>query len=105
MNTTMKTFLTFAMFLLALAGCAGSETKPSTGTLIDDTTITTKVKSALLADPDVKGTQISVETFRGTVQLSGFADTAEAKSRAGDIAKRVEGVKTVKNDVLIRGKQ
>ncbi len=105
MKTTMKAFLIFATFLLALAGCAGSQTKSSTGDLVDDATITTKVKTALLGDPDVKGTQVSVETFKGTVQLSGFADNAKAKSRAEDLAKKVEGVKAVKNDILIRGKQ
>ncbi|MBA2351808.1 MAG: BON domain-containing protein [Burkholderiales bacterium] len=105
MKTTMKAFVVFATFLLALTGCAGSQTKGSTGDLIDDATITTKVKTALLGAPDVKGTQISVETFKGTVQLSGFADNAEAKRRAEDLAKRVDGVKSVKNDILIRGKQ
>lgn len=105
MNATLlKNFVLFAAFLFALAGCAGSQTKSSTGDLIDDSTITTKVKTALLGDPDVKGTQVSVETFKGTVQLSGFADTAKAKSRAEDLAKRVEGVKAVKNDILVRGK-
>ncbi|MBC7945887.1 MAG: BON domain-containing protein [Burkholderiales bacterium] len=105
MKTTMKAFLIFATFLLALAGCAGSQTKSSTGDLVDDSTITTKVKTALLGDPDVKGTQVSVETFKGTVQLSGFADNAKAKSRAEDLAKKVDGVKAVKNDILIRSKQ
>lgn len=105
MTKIFKPFLIFSALLIALAGCAGTQTKSSTGDLIDDSTITTKVKTALLGDPDVKGTQVSVETFKGTVQLSGFADTAKAKSRAEDLAKRVEGVKAVKNDILVRGKQ
>ncbi len=105
MKTTMKAFVIFATFLLALTGCAGSQTKSSAGDLIDDSAITTKVKTALLGDPDVKGTQVSVETFKGTVQLSGFADSATAKSRAGELAQKVEGVKAVKNDILVRGKQ
>lgn len=105
MKNTLKSIALFAVFLFSLAGCAGSQTRESTGDVLDDSTITTKVKTALLGAPNVKGTQISVETFKGTVQLSGFADTAEAKRSAEDLAKKVNGVKSVKNDIIIRGKQ
>ena len=83
-------------------GCAGSSTKDSTGQYIDDSTITTKVKSALLADDSVKSFQISVETFKGVVQLSGFVDTADQKAAAEHDAMAVAGVKDVKNSLTVK---
>ena len=83
-------------------GCAGSPTKDSTGQYVDDTTITTKVKSALLGDDAVKSFEISVETFKGVVQLSGFVDTADQKSAAEHDAMAVAGVKDVKNNLTIK---
>jgi len=83
-------------------GCAGSPTKDSTGQYVDDTTITTKVKSALLGDDSVKSFEISVETFKGVVQLSGFVDTADQKSAAEHDAMAVAGVKDVKNNLTIK---
>ena len=58
--------------------------------------------SALIADPTTKAHQISVETFKGVVQLSGFVDTAEARSRATQVAQQVDGVKSVKNELALR---
>jgi osmotically-inducible protein OsmY len=72
------------------------------GRVVDDSVITGKVKAALVADPTTKAHQISVETFQGVVQLSGFVDTSEARSRATQVAKQVEGVKNVKNDLELR---
>lgn len=72
------------------------------GRVVDDSVITGKVKAALVADPTTKAHQISVETFQGVVQLSGFVDTSEARSRATQVAKGVDGVKTVKNDLELR---
>ncbi|HKU13409.1 MAG TPA: BON domain-containing protein [Steroidobacteraceae bacterium] len=72
------------------------------GRVVDDSVITGKVKAALVADPTTKAHQISVETFHGVVQLSGFVDTSEAKSRAAQVAEAVEGVKDVKNDLELR---
>ena len=83
-------------------GCAGSPTKDSTGQYVDDTTITTKVKSALLGDDSVKSFEISVETFKGVVQLSGFVDTADQKSAAEHDAMAVAGVKDVNNNLTIK---
>ena len=83
-------------------GCAGSPTKDSTGQYVDDTTITTKVKSALLGDDSVKSFEISVETFKGVVQLSGFVDTADQKSAAEHDAMAVAGVKDVKNNLTVK---
>lgn len=72
------------------------------GRVVDDSVITGKVKAALVADPTTKAHQISVETFEGVVQLSGFVDTSEARSRATQVAKGVDGVKQVKNDLELR---
>ena len=83
-------------------GCAGTATRESTGEYIDDSVITGKVKAAFAADPTVKATQVQVETFKGTVQLSGFVDSRESAQKAVDIARGVKGVKSVKNDTVIR---
>ena len=87
-------------FASVMAGCAPHDT--SLGTKIDDTAITTKVKAALLGDPDVKGTQVSVETVGGTVQLSGFVSSQAEANRAVDLARRVDGVRSVQNKMSIR---
>ena len=72
------------------------------GRAVDDTVITAKVKSALVADPTTKAHQIEVETFQGTVQLSGFVEDDEARDRAGQVARDIEGVKAVKNSLQVR---
>lgn len=69
---------------------------------MDDAVITTKVKAAIVKEPNLKATEINVETFKGTVQLSGFVNTREAVSRAGAVASGVEGVKSVKNDIQVK---
>ncbi len=91
------------MLVFALLNCASTEKSSSAGEYVDDSVITTKVKSALADDEGLKTFQISVETFKGVVQLSGFVDTQADKDRAGDIARRVKGVVGVKNNVNIKG--
>jgi osmotically-inducible protein OsmY len=91
-----------ALAVLAVVGCAGTDTSRSTGTYIDDKTISTQVTAKLAADPATKATQIQVETYDGVVQLSGFVDTKESISKAAEIARSVEGVKKVKNDLVLR---
>jgi osmotically-inducible protein OsmY len=88
--------------LVSLAACAPTPTREGTGEYIDDSVITGKVKAAFAADPTVKATQVQVETFKGTVQLSGFVDSREAAQKAVEIARGVKGVKSVKNDTVIR---
>jgi len=90
------------VFFTAMLGCAGNRTHDSTGQYIDDSAITTKVKTALLADKEVSGGQVEVETFKGVVQLSGFVDTAVQKQKAEQIARRTQGVKEVKNDLIVK---
>lgn len=85
-----------------LGGCAATPTRDSTGQYVDDTVITTKIKSALLGDEVVKSLAVSVETVRGVVQLSGFVNTSEQKEAAGKDAWSVEGVKSVKNNLIVK---
>jgi len=91
-----------ASVLVSLAACAPTPTREGTGEYIDDTVITSKVKAAFAADPTVKATEVKVETFKGTVQLSGFVDCQESARRAVEIARGVKGVTSVKNDTVIR---
>jgi hyperosmotically inducible periplasmic protein len=91
-----------AMFAALAAGCAATTTKESTGEYIDDSAITTKVKTALVQDPAVSALDITVETFKGTVQLSGFAKSERERSRAMELAEAVVGVRSVKNDIIVR---
>jgi len=88
--------------LVSVVACAPTSTREGTGEYVDDTVITTKVKAAFAADSTVKATQVQVETFKGTVQLSGFVDSAESARKAVELARGVNGVKSVKNDMVIR---
>lgn len=83
-------------------GCAASGTKQSTGEYIDDTAITTKVKSAFATDDTVRATSIHVDTRNGIVQLSGYANTAMEKTRAEQIACSTNGVKDVVNNITLK---
>lgn len=88
--------------VLITAGCAVSRGQQTTGAFIDDATITSQVKSRMLGDPNVAGTSISVETLNGTVMLSGFAKNTTEKDTAERIARDVNGVKSVKNQIAVR---
>jgi hyperosmotically inducible periplasmic protein len=78
------------------------ETNRTAGEVVDDNVLTAKVKAALIADPQVKAHEVNVETREGVVQLSGFVDSPEARSMAADVAKRVAGVKEVRNELQIK---
>ncbi|MET0660330.1 MAG: BON domain-containing protein [Steroidobacteraceae bacterium] len=78
-------------------------TASNAGRVVDDSAITAKVKAALVGDPQTKAHQINVETFQGTVQLSGFVDSADARARALEVARNVDGVKAVKDGLEVRG--
>jgi len=91
-----------AVSLGTVVGCASTDTKQGTGEYIDDAVITTKVKAALIEDPLTKSYQISVETFKGAVQLSGFVATQAEAIKAGELARGVNGVTSVKNDIRLK---
>jgi len=84
------------------AGCTSTPTQSSFGETVDDSVITTKVKAAFIEDKAVNALNIAVETFKGTVQLSGFANSSTESQRAVELARSVKGVKSVKNDILLK---
>jgi osmotically-inducible protein OsmY len=88
--------------IVAFLGCASTPTKESTGEYVDDSAITTKVKAAIFNDPALKVFQINVETFKGEVQLSGYVDSAKNVEKAGEVARSVGGVKSVKNNLNVK---
>lgn len=99
----LKTLLTAALLsssALFVAGCAHSGHERSAGTVIDDSTVTRNVKAALLAEKDVNSFDISVKTFNGTVQLSGFVDSQWQIDKATQVAVAVNGVQHVTNDLI-----
>lgn len=90
-------FMAFA--LLSAAGCASTPKQEGTGEYVDDTVITTKVKAAILNEPTLKSAEINVETFKGSVQLSGFVSSQADMNKAVEVARSVKGVQSVKNDM------
>lgn len=101
-TTHSRIVATVALMLSLVSGCASTRTQESTGQYIDDTVITTKVKAAIFGDSDLKSGEINVETFKGVVQLSGFASSTDARAHASTVAQAVDGVKSVKNDILVK---
>ncbi len=110
----MNTFKGIPTILVAIAmlftlGCAHTEKHEgtgakheSTGEYVDDTVITTKVKSAIFNEPGLKSAEINVETYKGVVQLSGFVRSQANINRAVEVARGVKGVKSVKNDMRVK---
>lgn len=86
----------------ALAACASTARTEGTGEYVDDTVITTKVKAAVLNAPNLKSAEINVETFKGKVQLSGFVKSQADIDQAVALARNVEGVKSVANDMRLK---
>jgi|SRR5450830_520962 len=99
-----KRFMGFflALMMVSLVGCASSPGKEGTGEYVDDSVITTKVKTAIFQEPNLKSAEINVETYKGIVQLSGFVNSATSSARAGELASGVKGVKSVKNDLRLK---
>jgi len=94
--------LVILTLIATLAACASTSTRESTGEYVDDSAITTKVKSLLANDDFFKSFQISVETYKGVVQLSGFVNSQQAVDKAGQLARSVQGVKSVKNNLIVK---
>jgi osmotically-inducible protein OsmY len=106
----MNLFKQFASFVLvillsSLLGCASTSSQEGTGEYVDDAIITTKVKAEIFRDDSLKSSEINVETFKGVVQLSGFVSSREDIKRAVEIARRVKGVTSVKDDMRVKENQ
>ena len=106
-----KTFTAFGLILtlgampllLGVTGCTtGGRYDQSTGERIDDKADSSRVRKALAADTQYKYGDVNVQTFKGVVQLSGFVNSRDQKNRAGDLAKKVEGVKEVENNITVK---
>jgi len=104
------TFTAHSMMVLVLAvlatlaaACAATPTQESTGGYIDDSTITAKVKSDLLQDSTVSSNDVHVKTYKGVVDLSGFVNSQSEISEAGRVAGKVSGVKSVHNNLIVKG--
>ena len=91
-----------AATLVSVVGCASTATKEGTGEYVDDSVITTKVKAAIFNEPSLKSAEINVETFKGVVQLSGFVSSQADINKAVEVARSVEGVKSVKNAMRVK---
>jgi hyperosmotically inducible protein len=94
--------LFFIALLLTVVGCASTSTKEGTGEYVDDSVITTKVKAAIFNEPTLKSAEINVETFKGVVQLSGFVRSQANMGTAVEVARSVQGVKSVKDDMRLK---
>jgi|SRR6185437_15829530 len=104
--TTLNLALCLGLLTTAVVatttGCAGDKYNRSTGQYIDDKSLTMRVKDALKDNPEYKYDDVSVDVFRGTVQLNGFVNTSDQKSKAEDIVKKVQGVQNVVNNITVK---
>lgn len=98
----VKPLATALLLTVSVSACAAIYGRETTGEYVDDSAITAKVKAAIFDEPSLKSRQISVETMQNVVQLSGFVDSSQTKATAGDVARNVAGVRSVKNNLVIR---
>ena len=101
MRTTFAATATAAV-LIVMSGCAVTRGQESVGAYVDDTAITTAVKARFVDNKEVDATSISVETLNGTVMLSGFAKSGAERTTAENLTRKVEGVKSIKNEIAVR---
>jgi len=94
--------LVLLMLIATFTACASTPKQSGTGEYVDDSVITTKVKSLLAADDFLRSFEISVETYKGTVQLSGFVNSQKAVNKAGEITRSVKGVTSIKNNLIVK---
>jgi osmotically-inducible protein OsmY len=99
---TVIRFVVALLMIAAFVACASTPKQESTGEVVDDSVITTKIKALIASDDILKAFQISVETRKGVVELSGFVNTQKDKDKAGQIARGVEGVKSVQNALIVK---
>ena len=95
-------YLVLLMLVAVFAVCAPARAEESAGEYVDDSVITTKVKALLAEDNLLKSFEISVKTYKGTVQLSGFVDSEGMVNKAGEITRSVKGVTSVENNLIVK---
>jgi osmotically-inducible protein OsmY len=100
--TRIVQLLVCIVFLATFLGCASTPKHESTGQYVDDSVITTKVKSAIFSEATLKTMQINVKTYQGVVQLSGFVDSTQSVAKAGEVARTVQNVVRVENDLIVK---
>ena len=101
MNKTLVALIASGA-LLSVAACSSTRSQRAPGEQVDDAALLTSVKSALAADPVTEAGEINVDVNRGVVKLAGFVDSSKEKSQAGDVARKVDGVKSVQNDIAVK---
>ncbi len=101
LNRVLK-LMACVVLIAAFMGCAATPKHQSTGAYVDDTVITTKVKAAIFNEPTLKTLQINVKSYNGVVQLSGFVDSRQSITKAGEVARGVENVVSVQNDLVLK---
>ena len=102
MTTRTLISTAIAASLIALSGCAVTRGQETVGAYVDDTSITSSVKARFVNNKDVDASSIKVETLNGTVMLSGFAKNSLERTTAESIARNVNGVRTVRNEIAVR---
>ena len=102
MNTRLLFTSALAATLIALSGCAVTRGQETVGAYVDDTAITTSIKTRFVNNRDVDAASIKVETLNGTVLLSGFAKNNTESSTAESIARATSGVRSVRNEITVR---
>jgi len=104
MNITKRvaTAIFTATVAFTIVGCSSTPTSSSTGEYVDDAVITAKVKASIFNEPNLKASEINVETYKGDVQLSGFVAQPADAQRAAEVARGIKGVTSVKNDIRVK---
>lgn len=98
----LTSLLLLALMVTSLLACASTGTRQAPGEYLDDSVVTAKVKTAIFNEPELEVLEITVETFRGDVQLSGFVSSRAAATRAVEVARAVDGVRSVRNDMRVK---
>ncbi len=98
----LRNFITALALVVSVGACDAIYGRETAGEYVDDTTITSRVIAEIVQDPSLKKSQVSVETLRNVVQLSGFVDSTQTVARAEQLARGVTGVRSVKNDLIVR---
>jgi len=105
-NSSAKNIVRIGAFFASvtlMTACASTRTQKSTGEVVDDAVVTSRVKTALIADPITKARDIDVITFKGRVQLNGFVDSTQERNEAKVVASKVSGVEEVDNNLKLKG--